>query len=282
MESDNGGSVKSAVRVLDLLDLLGRWDSEMTHSEIAETLAIPKSSLTQILKTLLRRRYLAYLPATRGYQLGPAIAELAQRSSQYRDVVAMAPPILKALTEETQETSALNILKGDLSEVAAVAMSPRRLHYLMQSGDTAPLYATSGGKALLAYLPEDMRADYLANVTFEPFTPNTIRSAAFLRTELDQVVATGFAFVFEEYTPGIVGIAAPILSRTGFPLASVNVALPALRYDDEIGVDIRRALSKAAARFASEIHPNRTAPRRQERAQKPSKDLGTRTRRKGG
>jgi len=229
----NSGSVKSATRVLDLFEFLGRWDTERTHTEIADELGIPKSSLTQLLKTLVRRGYLNYVPASKGYTLGPAIAALAKRSHEGQDLISAAQSILPGVVAEAHETCSLNILKGDKSEVVAAAMSPQRLHYTMRIGDTAPLYATSGGKALLAYLPADMVQEYFARVHFEQITPNTINSVTRLKEELEQVRAKGVAFVYEEFTPGIVGMARPILSASGYPLASINIAMPITRYNDK-------------------------------------------------
>ena len=241
-------SVKSATRVLDLFEFLGRWDAEKTHTEIAEELGIPKSSLTQLLKTLLQRGYLDYFPQTKGYGLGPAIAKLAKRENDSGDLITAAGPILAWMSSETKETCALNFIKGDKSEVVASEMSPQRLNYTMHSGDVAPLYATSGGKALLARLPEVMLDEYLARVTFEPITPRTIQSVERLRAELEAIRKTGFAYVTEEFTPGITGVAVPILSQSGYPLASLNVAIPVARFDAE-----KRALCEASLLRAAQM-----------------------------
>ncbi|MGR9145720.1 IclR family transcriptional regulator (plasmid) [Rhizobium leguminosarum] len=223
--------VKSATRVLDLFEFLSRWDSEKTHTEIADELGIPKSSLTQLLKTLLQRGYLAYAPISKGYRLGPSIASLAGKVHGNSDLVNAAGPILTWLANETQETCAINLIKGDQSEVMASAIGPHRLNYTMRQGDVAPLYATSGGKALLAFLPTNMLDEYMNRVTFETITANTITSLEELRSELENVRRSGFAYVTEEFTPGIAGIAVPILSPSGYPLAALNVATPISRFD---------------------------------------------------
>jgi DNA-binding IclR family transcriptional regulator len=239
------GNVKSATRVLDLFEFLGRWDVEKTHTEIAEELGIPKSSLTKLLQTLVRRGYLSYLPASKGYILGPAIAALAERNHEGQDLVSIAGALLPQITAETQETCALNLLRGDKSEVVAASMSSHRLLYSMRLGDTAPLYATSGGKALLAYLPLEMQSEYLARVKFEPFLPNTITSVARLEQELQSIRETGVAFVFEEYTAGIIGMARPVLSASGFPLASINIVVPTARYNEQARDRYTAVLAKA-------------------------------------
>jgi DNA-binding IclR family transcriptional regulator len=247
------GAVKSATRVLDLFESLGRWDAQKTHVEIANELGIPKSSLTQLLKTLVRRGYLTYLPASKGYELGPAIASLAKRVHYGTDLMSVADAVLSEVAAETRETCALNVLKGGRSEVRACVMSPRRLLYHMQLGDTAPLYATSGGKAILAHLPEEMRREYLAEVEFEQITGNTITTVERLEKELSDIRSSGYAFVMEEFTPGIAGVACPILNALGFPLASINIAVPTVRFDAALRATCMATLSKAVGSIRTQL-----------------------------
>jgi DNA-binding IclR family transcriptional regulator len=246
-------SVKSATRVLDLFECLGRWDAEKTHTEIAEELAIPKSSLTQLLKTLLKRGYLDYAPLSKGYRLGPSIAKLAKRENESGDIITAAGPILTWLANETQETCALNFLKGDKSEVVASVMGTHRLNITMREGDVAPLYATSGGKALLAHLPEPMLEEYLARVKFERITPHTITSVERLRKDLEQVKQHGFAYVYEEFTPGINGVAKAVLSPSGHALGALNVATPVPRFTDHQKALCEAALTRAVTTLRAKM-----------------------------
>jgi DNA-binding IclR family transcriptional regulator len=123
---------------------------------------------------------------------------------------------------------------------------PHRLVTHMRLGDLAPLYATSGGKVILANLPDAEIDSYLATSVLEAVTPKTITSAEDLRRELATVRRDGVAFSFEEYTPGIIGVGAPILSAAGRPLGSLNIAMPAVRYSAEMRGRAADALQRAA------------------------------------
>lgn len=246
------GSVKSATRVLDLFEFLGRWDSVKSHTEIADELDIPKSSLTQLLKTLASRRYLEYDNQRKGYRIGPAISELAQRPSASASLLDIGRSVLEIVVDETGESCAINLLKGDEAEVVVGKMSmKRKLVYHMHQGDSAPLYATSGGKALLAYLPEDMIKDFIARTNFQEITHKTITEPSKLLEELQQVRETGFAYVSEEFTLGICGIARAILSPAGYPLASINVAVPSSRLTQDCKVTCEKSLKRASHTIAS-------------------------------
>jgi DNA-binding IclR family transcriptional regulator len=197
--SDSKSAVKSADRVLDVFELLARWARPLSHSEIAEQLGIPKSSLTQLLHTLVQCSYLDFSTDDRGYTLGASVLALASQQSRMRDLVALARPVLENLTRETGESSALNMLRGDMSVVAATVVSPHRLISHMREGDEAPLYATSGGKVLLSFLPDGMRREYLERVQLRRLLPATIHNVATLKREIDKVRSQGHATVVEEF-----------------------------------------------------------------------------------
>jgi DNA-binding IclR family transcriptional regulator len=246
-------TVKSADRVLTLFELLGTGSREMSHTDIAAALDIPKSSLTQLLKNLVGRGWLAYSPGTKGYSLGDAFTRLARRAGRARDLVECAGPVLTELTARTSESSAMNVLKDDKAEVVATVLGPQRLVSHMRLGDVAPLYATSGGKVILAYLSPELQEQYLSRVAFVRATPTTIHSAQALREQLHEIRRQGVAFSFEEWTPGITGAARPVLSRSGEVIASINVAVPSVRFDDKLRKKIAAALLWAVEAVQSEL-----------------------------
>ena len=224
-------AVKSADRVLDLFELLLDWGHEISHNDIAAALNIPKGSLTKLLRNLMVRGYIDFSPASKGYRLGEAFTRLAGQASQMRSLLALAKPLLREMTAQTLESSTLNQLKGYQSVVIATVSSPLRLVPHMRVGDVGPLYALSGGKCMLAAMPDVMIDDYLRKVAFEPITPKTIRSAAQLWREIAQVRERGIAFSLEEFTPGICGIGVAIKARSGFPVGSLTLAIPTVRFN---------------------------------------------------
>lgn len=238
-------TVKSADRVLTLFELLGTWGREMSHTEIADALGIPKSSLTQLLRNMVGRNWLAYSPVSKGYSLGSAFARLARRAGRAADLASIAAPVLAELTARTAESSALNVLKGDGAEVVATVLGPQRLVSHMRLGDMAPLYATSGAKVILAYLPVEMQDDYVRRVTFKAATPATLHSVRALRSQLRTIRQEGLAYSFDEWTPGITGMARPVLSLSGDVLGAVNVAMPSMRYNEAVRALVADALAHA-------------------------------------
>jgi DNA-binding IclR family transcriptional regulator len=252
-------AVKSADRVLDLFELLSGWGHEISHSDIAATLNIPKGSLTKLLQNLIARGYVDYSPINKGYRLGHIFTRLVEQASQSRNLLSLIAPILQDLTAQTNESSTLNQLRGFKSVVIATVSSPMRLVPHMRVGDIGPLYALSGGKCMLAAMPDAMVNEYMSQVVFEQVTPKTISSTTELWREIAKVRQSGVAFSLEEFTPGISGIGVAILSETGFPLGSLTLAIPTVRFTPaakELGV----AALKAAAERIRVQHLTRLVP----------------------
>lgn len=246
-------TVKSADRVLTLFELLGRWRREMSHTEIADIMGIPKSSLSQLLKNLVGRGWLGYSSETRGYVLGPAIIDLARGAAQAQDVVALSGPVLAELAATTNETAAFNVLSGDLSETVATVLGSETLLAVMRLGQRSPLYTTSYGKVLLAYLPDEMQEDYLDRVKLVPMTPKSIGSLKELRAQLQTIRRDGVAYSFEEHVPGIVGTARPVFAPDGNVVGAISIASAAIRYDKRLGAQISEAIAQAAAKLSQQL-----------------------------
>jgi len=66
-----------------------------------------------------------------------------------------------------------------------------------------------------------------------------------LTKQLATIRRTGFAYSHEEWTPGIIGVSVAVLDRKGTALGSINVAIPAARFNANIQQESERALKRA-------------------------------------
>lgn len=224
-------AVKSADRVLDILELLASTGRSMTHSEIARRLNVPKSSLSQLLRNLTVRGYVEMAEESQAYRLGEGSFALARRGGQTRELVALARPHLEVLTAATGESSGLYLLNKNMAERVCSVNSKNALLYALHEGVRAPLYAHSGGKIFLAWLSGNDRENYLRQIRLVPLTDKTIVSVSVLRRQLQRIRSEGIAYSMSEFTPGVIGVGVPIFNIHGRILATLGLALPAARFD---------------------------------------------------
>jgi DNA-binding IclR family transcriptional regulator len=246
-------SVKSADRVLDLLELLSGTGRAMSHAELSRRSAIPKGSLTPLLRNLVARGYVEHAEPTQDYRLGERAYALARRGAHNRDLVKLSQQWLDRLVQVTGESALLSVMRDDMAERIAAAETSRAVLYATHVGVLSPLYATSGGKILLAWLSPAEREAYLRKVPLRPKTEKTIRSVNVLRRQLQVVRNEGIAWSWGEFTAGIVGVAVPVLDVHGRAIAALGVALPESRLDDERKSALLAALRSTAAEIADAV-----------------------------
>lgn len=113
-----------------------------------------------------------------------------------------------------------------------------------------PMHATAIGKALLAWAPDDVQDDVLAQ-RLRRCSPRTIVNRDVLRTQLAEVVERGVAFEYEESAVGITCVAAVVLGPGEEPVAGISVTGPISRFHPARHADaVRAAAAGVAATFA--------------------------------
>ena len=246
-------AVKSADRVIQIFEAVGAVKYGITHSELVTVLGIPKSSLTMLLSNLVDHDYLQYDKLNKRYMLGWRLLALTGRLLSNLDIVSAGRPIIRELVSQIDEDVELAILKG--TEILFVSKEEcfQPLKYSVEIGDSAPAYATAGGKAILANLPENEISNYVKKARFVPTTNNTITSPDTLKKELEAVRAKGLAYSHEEYQKGICAIAAPIFDFRGTVSGSILVTMPTVRFDDKKKKSIEPKLLAASLSISRQL-----------------------------
>lgn len=237
--------VKSADRALDLLEFLAAAPAAPTFTEIAGALAIPKSSLSQLIANLVAREYISFDDDRAVYRLGPRINVLARRAAADVPFEPILLGAMEKLRDQINESVTFYRPRGDLAEVVAAVASRHPLVYTLTKGESTPLYAMSAGKIFLSYMSQAELTAYLKRVEFVRYTPRTIHSKSVLRKEIDVVRRNGIAFANEELTLGIRGMAVPILAGKHL-IGALNVAIPVVRCGNKVEANIRMKLQSAA------------------------------------
>ncbi len=233
--------VKSALRTLDILELLAEQPRPLTAQEISVTLGIPVSSLSYLLATLVER---AYLERTRRhYRLGPAIDRF-RRGDGESGLAERVAPIVRAITRDLNETAAFFVLHDFEIEAVAREIGEQTLRYTFEIGQRAPLHAFAAGKALLATMSPDQLDRYFAKVERKAFTPRTLHEEKALREMIDLVRREGIARTREEHTPGIAGIGRAAIVD-GKALGAFSIAMPLARFDRSMEQRAVRLLNRA-------------------------------------
>src|ERR1044072_7683922 len=90
-------SVKSVVKVLDILEYLGTSQRAVSVSDLSRSIGLNVSTAFRLLQTLMGRGYVEQDRSNRGYQLGPRVFQMGAAWLQGSDLASIARPHLAAL-----------------------------------------------------------------------------------------------------------------------------------------------------------------------------------------
>jgi IclR family transcriptional regulator, KDG regulon repressor len=215
------GTVKKLGQLLDLFDVR---HPEWSVTELAATLNLPKSSVHDHLSSLSDIGLLQRTPAGR-YRLGWRLLALSGTLLLTTDLRIEGKPVLEKLAARVGESvNLVTLVNGKLVGICA-AGPPKPLSTHDEVGMVRPAHCTSAGKMLLAYEPWHQVETIIERQNgLKRHTPNTITDVATLRRELERVRQLGFSYDFEEITPGVCCVAAPVRDDSGRVLAAVRLA----------------------------------------------------------
>jgi len=224
------GGVQSVDRALRILEILARSD-EAGVTEVAAALDVHKSTAFRLVATLEQHGLVEQVEGRGKYRLGVGLLRLAGATSARLDVVQEARPLCKQLATATGETVNLATLSGGSALYLDQAAGPSALQPHNWVGQHIPLHATSNGKVLMAWLPEDELKELLGRLP--SYTGLTITSKAALRKELYLVREQGYALAVDELEVGLAAAAAPVRNAHDDVICSVSVSGPTFRLTDE-------------------------------------------------
>ena len=223
--------VRTAARVADILLCFADGRAELRVADISQELKLDKATVSRLLGTLATKGLLQVDEATHRYRLGPAMYDLGNAVRQHMGLVEAAMPSLTWLRDLTGESAHLNVLVNNDRVCVAEVESQNALRTVVGIGRPLPAYAGASGKVLLAFLPDEARQQYLANLELKALTPGTVTDVDRLVQQLDQIRVDGYCVAQGERVAGGVGIAVPVQSPRREALGSLALGIPAARYD---------------------------------------------------
>jgi IclR family transcriptional regulator, acetate operon repressor len=245
-------SIQSVDRALFLLETIAEAGGEATLTELATRTGLNISTCHHLLATLIQRGFAAKVPGRRLYALGARILYLGHACLQV-DLPRRAQPYLETINRVTGETVHLAALQGD--KVVTLAVREARHAVRVETGKVGKVeapHATSVGKAILAWLPEDEMPRILTG-GLKRYTDKTITELPALLESLRKVRRNGVAIDREEYLPGVICVGAAIRDQAGTVIGAISASTPSMRASDEHIALMREEIMRATRSLSAEF-----------------------------
>lgn len=243
-------ATKASFRIIEIL----KRKEEAGVSELARELDMPKSTAHKHLSTL---HSIGYVVKDDGnYRLSLDFLGLGMAARSHFDIVDLAKEPMEKLAETTERVVSLMLPEQAYCFHAFRITPPEARSLPFHEGDRLPLYATAGGKAILAYRPEDERRILLEHAELAPLTDETITDLDELSKELQVVHDRRRAYDGGEFREGLQCIASPITTDDNRAVGAVSVTVPSdemskQRLESDIGTILGSTTYSIQARLES-------------------------------
>jgi len=241
-----------------MLNLLSLADEPLTLNQMTSQAELTKSSCFRLLHTLERLHLVARTVDGRYLLKEKSAGASAARITSA--LLQVEQQHLRSLNEEFGETVSVAVLFTNHIEVVQTLESPRVLRMANTVGRILAPHASSLGKAITAFQPEEISRKLLVSYGLQRFTANTITDERLLREEFERIREQGYASEAEESTPDGYCFGAPLFFQSGkapgVAVAALSLSMPKSRLPEgEARSYMVQRLLTTASQVSAELHP---------------------------
>jgi DNA-binding IclR family transcriptional regulator len=243
--------IRTLKRALDVL-LCFDWENQkLTMTEIAQKISLAKSTTLRFITALEREKFLNK-NEDGSYSLGHTLYYLGMLARESMGLKKAAYPAMQRLRNEYNETVSLFILEDDRRRVCYEQVeSTHELKRSARVGTKYPLWAGAGGKAILAFMPEEELLKIVEEI--KPLTNETIVDIDELKKQLQEIRQKKIAVSFGEREAGVSAVAAPIFDLNRKVIGSLSIAGPSLRFTKDFVNKVQNNVYEAAKEISMNL-----------------------------
>ncbi|MGJ7906931.1 IclR family transcriptional regulator [Actinopolyspora sp. H202] len=246
-------AVPALQRAFDILELF-LDEPELSAPEITGKLGLPRTTVHELLSTLVERGYLVpsgrggarYRLGVRGFQLGSAYAERL-------DLAREGQLVAEEVAAECNETVHLGIREGTEVLYIAKVDSGHPVRMVSAVGRRLPAHCTAVGKALLASLSKRELDELYGSEKLRAMTDNSLTDLTSLRAELDDVAEHGRSREYCESNDAVACVAAPVHDHYGVVVAAMSIAVPILRWSETAASELTGTVMRGAENLSERL-----------------------------
>ena len=255
---DSNYKVPNLEKGLAVLEYLSYSFKGKTLQEVKEDLEISQTTTYRILNTMVRLEYLIYDEDSRRYKLSRKLLTLGFRALNEHQLLETVYPHLRNLRDCVKETVCFGLMGEEKGIFIDQAQGLHACSFTLSPGKPFELHCSAPGKAIMAYLPNNVRDRYLSYMDFKQYNERTITSREDYLKELEEVLQKGYAMDNEEELSGVICIGAPIFNYRGYPCGAIWISGPKDRLPEEVIEKDASLIIEAAKRIPSELGYIRT------------------------
>ncbi len=215
---------RTVERTIKMLELLSKEKSGLTVKEITEIMKIPKTSAYDILETLAHLEMLEKNPGELNfYKIGLKSFQIGNSYSRNREIFKIIDKPLQDLAEKTGKTIFYAVENSGEIVYISKHESEKAIITTSGVGSTNPMYCTSLGKAILAFLSPEEIKKLISMQSFEKKTSYTLSKEELIQ-ELQEIKKRGYAIDNREVEEHMLCIGAPIFDFKKDVVGAISIS----------------------------------------------------------
>lgn len=147
-------AVKSASRVLSILELFEKERRALHISDIVDSLGYPQSSVSTLIKTLVASGYISFNASERSYSPSPLLAFLGHWALGHRESVEIIQGIMCRLSDTTNMSAMLGARNGVTLQYIHFVFADSNFPMRLREGTQRPLHRSALGLMLMTNLDD--------------------------------------------------------------------------------------------------------------------------------
>ncbi len=249
--SKNANSSNSTLeKAMRVLEVIVEQPQSIGLPDLTDRLGMSKQSLHRLLQQMHELGLIVKIPNRDRFAIGARLTKFGFDTIRSANQGIPILATIQKVVAELGESCTLGVVAGrDYVYIERVECTREpRVHIV--TGIQLPAHITSGGKAMMAFLPDNLRARTIETLDLVPFAKNTITDPDALLAELDAIRERGYSIGNQEYAEGIIGVGVPVLAPEGYAVASLGMHGPIHRVTVEDAPRYAEKLQAAAGRLA--------------------------------
>jgi DNA-binding IclR family transcriptional regulator len=226
---DHRQFVTALARGLDILRCFSRKDRSLGNTEIAARTKLPKATVSRLTFTLTQMGYLTYSADTGRYALSVGVLAFSNAYLGNLDVRNVARPLMQELADRLPATVSLGAPDPSSDHMVFLEIcqgAEQMFRISMEVGSRVPHGWTAMGRAYLAALPPEARAERIALWRKETPKGRWDDIQAGIERAVRDYERYGFCLSVGEWNKDVWAVGVPMIPREGPRILALNCSGP--------------------------------------------------------
>ena len=211
------GAGSTLEKALQVIEVILEQPQSIGMPDLTDRLGMSRQSLHRLIQQMQEQGLIVKIPNRDRFAIGARLSKLAFNTLSSANQGAPILATIQQVVDDIGESCTLGVIAGREYVYIERVECKREPGIHIVTGAQLPAHITSGGKAMLAFLPEKVRARTVETLDLVPFTKNSITDRDVLMAELVAIRERGYSIGNQEYSEGIHGVGVPVLSTDGYP-----------------------------------------------------------------